>query len=164
MSSPPHICNTETRVMGTRDTWHVGGSHLNVTTAWSVVLLPSSQPLGRMPGEPQLISEKRQQLHKQSLVLSSLNLCPLSLSMFKLWLQFQQNVGQINERKSRKLVWWFISSLFKSKVIKFFLNYDSLLELNPNHSTSISRGYWEILDKQKQIYNQPSQKDSLAFQ
>ena len=39
------------------DTW---ASHLKVTTAWSVVLLPSSQPLGRMPGEPQLISEKRQ--------------------------------------------------------------------------------------------------------
>ena len=32
--------------------------HLNVTTAWRVVLLPSSQPLGRMPGDPQLISGK----------------------------------------------------------------------------------------------------------
>ena len=33
--------------------------NLNVTTACSVVLLPSSQPLGRMPGEPQLISGEK---------------------------------------------------------------------------------------------------------
>ena len=32
--------------------------HLKVTTAWRVVLLPSSQPFGRMPGDPQLISGK----------------------------------------------------------------------------------------------------------
>ena len=30
---------------------------LKVTTACSVVLLPSNQPLGRIPGEPQLISD-----------------------------------------------------------------------------------------------------------
>ena len=30
---------------------------LNVTTACRVVLLPSNQPLGRIPGEPQLISD-----------------------------------------------------------------------------------------------------------
>ena len=34
----------------------IPSSHLKVTTAWRVVLLPSSQPLGRIPGEPQLIS------------------------------------------------------------------------------------------------------------
>jgi hypothetical protein len=31
--------------------------YLNVTTACKVVLLPSSHPLGRIPGEPQLISK-----------------------------------------------------------------------------------------------------------
>ena len=30
---------------------------LKVTTACSVVLLPSNQPFGRIPGEPQLISD-----------------------------------------------------------------------------------------------------------
>jgi hypothetical protein len=33
------------------------GAYLNVTTAWSVVLLPSSQPFGRIPGDPQFISK-----------------------------------------------------------------------------------------------------------
>ena len=31
-------------------------SHLNVTTACKVVLLPSNHPFGRIPGDPQLIS------------------------------------------------------------------------------------------------------------
>ena len=35
---------------------------LKVTTAWRVVRLPSNQPFGRTPGEPQLISGQ----HKQS--------------------------------------------------------------------------------------------------
>ena len=32
--------------------------NLNVTTACKVVLLPSSHPFGKIPGEPQLISAK----------------------------------------------------------------------------------------------------------
>ena len=32
-------------------------SHLKVTTACRVVLLPSNQPLARIPGDPQLISK-----------------------------------------------------------------------------------------------------------
>ena len=35
---------------------------LKVTTACSVVLLPSNQPFGRIPGEPQLISDMMRKL------------------------------------------------------------------------------------------------------
>ena len=153
MSSPPHICNTETRDLGTR----VHGG-LSPERDHGVERGPASlEPAIGQDARRATVDFWKETIITQTISCPSLNLCPLSLSMFKLWLQFQKNVGQINERKSRKLVWWFISSLFKSKVIKFFLNHDSLLELNPNHSTSISRGYWEILDKQKQKYNQPSQ-------
>ena len=34
-----------------------GSYYLKVTTACSVVLLPSSQPFGKIPGDPQFISE-----------------------------------------------------------------------------------------------------------
>ena len=49
-------------------------NYLNVTTAWSVVLLPSSQPFGKIPGDPQLISKIQIQIHHCDIKITQIDL------------------------------------------------------------------------------------------
>ena len=79
--------------------------YLKVTTACKVVLLPSSQPLGRIPGDPQLISRQiDRQIDRQ--IVRKIDI---------------QIARQIDRQVDCSLYSYHSSNYFDSKSYRFFL-------------------------------------------